>query len=66
MNPMSGLKEPSPIFSTFFQTFGDFAITRKPIFFSEPMTNVTADKCFAWKILMKTCLVIVTIIKLTQ
>ena len=30
----SQLKEPSPIFSIFFQTFGDFAITRKLIFFS--------------------------------
>ena len=28
------LKEPSPIFSTFFQTFGDLGITRKLIFFS--------------------------------
>ena len=28
------LKEPSPSFQLFFQTFGDFAITRKVIFFS--------------------------------
>ena len=33
-NYLFALKEPSPIFSTFFQTFGDFAITRKLIFFS--------------------------------
>ena len=54
------------IFSTFFQTFGDFGITRKLIFFSLPMANFTAEKHFVWKILMKMCLVMVTIIKLTH
>ena len=35
-------KEARPIFSTFFQTFGDFAITRKLIFFSKLMENCAA------------------------
>ena len=30
------------------------------------MENFTAKNCSVWKILMKTCLVMVTIIKLTQ
>ena len=33
-----------------FQTSGDFAITRKLILFSKPMANLTAEKCFVWKI----------------
>ena len=58
---MHGLKEPSPVFSTFFQTFGDFGITRKLMFFSQPMENFTAEKRSIWKILMKMYLVMVTI-----
>ena len=54
------VKGASPIFSTFFQTFGDFVITRKLIFFSYPVANLTAEKCSVSKILMKTCLVTVT------
>ena len=54
------LKEPNPIFSTFFQTFGDFRITRKL------MANFTAEKHSIWKILMKMWQVMVTITKLTQ
>ena len=36
------LKEPTTIFSTFFETFGDFAITRNLIYFSEPIESSTA------------------------
>ena len=35
-------------------------------FFSWPVSNLTAKICSVWKIMMKTCLVMVTIIKLTQ
>ncbi len=51
------LKVPSPIASVFFQTYGDFGIRRKPIFFSLPLVNFTAEKCTVWKILMKMWLV---------
>ncbi len=60
------LKEPGPIASDFSQTFGDFGIRRKLIFFSLPLVNFTAEKCTVWKILMKMCLVMVTIIQLTH
>ena len=53
-------------FFNFFQTFRDLGITRKLIFFSQPMSNFTAEICSVWKILMKMCLVMVTIIKLTH
>ncbi len=62
----SMLKVPGPIASDFSQTFGDFGIRRKLIFFSLPLVNFTAEKCTVWKILMKMWLVMVTIIKLTQ
>ena len=54
------------IFSAFFQTFGDFGITRKLMFFSQPMENFIAEKRSTWKILMEMYLVMVTVIKLTQ
>ena len=63
---MNQIKGAQSYFSTFFQTFWDFAITRKLIFFSLSMANFTAGKCSLWMILMQTCLVVVTIIKLTQ
>ena len=47
------LKVPGPIASDFSQTFGDFGIRRKLIFFSLPLKNFTAEKCTVWKILMK-------------
>ena len=37
------LKEPGPIAYDFFQTFGDFGIRRKVIFFSLPLVNFTAE-----------------------
>ena len=40
------LKKPSPIFSTFFQTFGDFAIARKLIFFSYAHGKFNSGKVF--------------------
>ena len=51
------LKEPIPIVSTFFQTFGDFGITRKLICFwawqiGKPMAYFRAGKCSVWKISM--------------
>ncbi len=49
-----------------FQTFWDFAIRRKLIFFLLPLVNLTAEKQTIWKILMKICLVMVTRIKLIQ
>ena len=57
------LKDPCPIFSFFFHIFGDFCVTRKVIFFSLLMANFTAEKCSVWRVLTKTCLVMVTIIK---
>ena len=39
------LEEPCPIASDFFQTFLDFGIRRKHIFFSVPLVNFTAGKC---------------------
>ncbi len=47
------LKVPGLIASDFSQTFGDFGIRRKLIVFSLPLVNFTAEKCTAWKILMK-------------
>ncbi len=47
------LKVPGPIATDFFQTFGDFGIRRKLIFFSLPLVNFTAEKCTVRKILMK-------------
>ena len=63
---LSFIKEPSPIFLTFFQTCGDFAITRNIIFSHKPMANLTAVKSSFWKILIRVRLVMGTIIKLTQ
>ena len=60
------LKEPGLIASDFFQTFWDFGIGRKFIFFLLPLVNFTHEKCTVWKILMKMWLVMVMIIKLTQ
>ncbi len=40
------LKVPGPIASDFFQTFGDFGIRRKLIFFSLPLVNFTAEKIY--------------------
>ncbi len=60
------LKVPGPIAADFSQTFGDFGIRRKLIFFSLPLVNFTAEKYTVWKILMKMWLVMVTIIELTQ
>ena len=49
------------------QSFGDFDITKRPyFFFSKPLSNFMAEMCSVWKILMKMCLVMVTIIKLSQ
>ncbi len=45
------LKVPGPIASDFSQTFRDFGIRRKLIFFSLPLVNFTAEKCTVWKIL---------------
>ncbi len=59
------LKVPSPIASDFFQTFGDFGVRSKLIFFSLPPVNFTAEKCTIWKILMKMWLVMVNIIAYT-
>ncbi len=47
------LKVPGPIASDFSQTVEDFGIRKKPIFFSLPLVNFTAEKCTVWKILMK-------------
>ncbi len=47
------LKVPGLIASDFLQTFGEFGIRRKLIFFSLPLVNFTAEKCTVWKILMK-------------
>ncbi len=63
---LSLLKVPGPIASDFSQTFGDFGIRRKLIFFSLLLVNFRAEKYIVWKILMKMLLVMVTIIKLTQ
>ena len=56
------LKGPRPIFN-FFQTFGDFGITRNLIFFLYiTYVKFHSWKCSFWKIIMKMCLAI----KLTQ
>ena len=47
------IKEPGPIASEFVQTFQDFGIGRKLIFFSLPPVNFTAENLIVWKILMK-------------
>ena len=49
----SYLKVPGPIASHFSQTFGDFGIRRKVIFFSLSLVNFTAEICTVWKILVK-------------
>ena len=56
----------SYLFNFFFQTFRDVSITIKLVFFSYHMTKFTAEKCSVWKIVVKTCLDMVTIIKLKQ
>ena len=50
----------------FFQTFKDFGTTIKLMLYSLPISNVTAGKCFVWKILMKMFLVMVTITNLAK
>ena len=50
----------------FFQTFGDFAITRKPYSSHNPWQNFTAENYSVWKISMKTCLVMVSMFKHVQ
>ena len=52
-NQLFLLKEPGPIASDFSQTFGDFGIRRKLVFFSLPLVNFTAGKGTVRKILMK-------------
>ena len=47
------LKVPGLIASNFFQTFREFGIRRKIIFFSLPLVNFTTEKSTFWKILMK-------------
>ena len=46
------LKEPGPITSDFSQTFIDFGVRRKVVFFSLPLVNFTVGKCTVWKILI--------------
>ena len=41
----------SDCFRFFFQTFGDFGIRRKLLFFSLLLVNFRAEKCTVWKIL---------------
>ena len=53
------LASPVQIFQLFSQTSEDLDITRKLVFFSQLMAKYTAEKCLVWKILMKTCLVMV-------
>ena len=63
LNILIFLKKPIPVFSTFFQTFGDFGITWKLIFFHNPwQISRTAGKRSVWKILMKMFLIMVTTI----
>ncbi len=57
------LKVRGSIASYFFQTFQNFGIRRKLIFFSLPLVHFTAEKCTVWMILMKMLLVMVTIAK---
>ena len=54
---LRNLKEPVSVFF-YFQTFVDFGIMRKLIFFHNPWKkiNFTAEKCTVWKILIKLCL----------
>ena len=58
------LKEPMRF--QLFSNFWDFGIVRRRIFFWQPFSNYTVENCFLWKILIKTWLVMVTILKLTQ
>ncbi len=44
-NDLTDLKVPGPIASDFFQTFRDFGIRRKLIFFGLPLVNFTAENC---------------------
>ncbi len=48
---LSSASSPDPIASDFFQTFRDFGIRRKLIFFSLTLVNFTAEKCTVWRIL---------------
>ena len=57
------MKEPSLIFQLF-QIFWKFSYHKKAHIFLIP--NSTAEKCSIWKVLMKMCLIMVTIIKHTQ
>ena len=61
------LKEPRLIFSTFFFKLLEILLSQEGLYFSyNPMANFTAENISDQKIIMKTWLVMVTIIKLTQ
>ena len=60
------LKKPSPIFSTLFSIFWRFWYHKKAHVFLMTHGKFHSWKAFRWKILMKICVVMVTIIKLTQ
>ena len=62
----SFLKEQSPIFSTFFLKVFENLVTQKSSYFSHNLWHSKAQKWSVWKIWMKMCLIMVTIIKLTQ
>ncbi len=65
-NHMSISKKPGPIASDFSQTFCDFGIRSKLIFFSYTPGEFYSWKCMVWKKVMKIWLVMVTRIKLTE